>query len=96
MFQEFHIGYVFIKMANSPRPGVFVLERSTDYGQTWKPWQYFADTQADCNVFFGAGNYESSITRDDSVICTTKYSKVMPLESGEVSPLVLIYHSDKQ
>ena len=38
------MAYVFIKMGNSPRPGVFALERSTDFGDTWKPWQYFADT----------------------------------------------------
>lgn len=42
--QEFHVAYVFIRMGNSPRPGVWVLERSTDNGKTYKPWQYFADT----------------------------------------------------
>ncbi len=72
-------------MANSPRPGIFALERSTDYGATWKAWQYFADTSNDCNTFFGAGKYEEKITRDDSVVCTTKYAKVVPLEGGEVS-----------
>ncbi|ELT98554.1 hypothetical protein CAPTEDRAFT_83551, partial [Capitella teleta] len=75
---------VFIKMGNSPRPGVFVLERSTDDGATWKPWQYFADTKSDCNSFFGLDNYEDRITSDDSVICTTEYSKVVPLEGGEI------------
>jgi laminin alpha 3/5 len=38
------VAYVFIKMANSPRPGVWVLEKSVDNGITYKPWQYFADT----------------------------------------------------
>jgi hypothetical protein len=38
------VAYVFIKMANSPRPGVWVLERSVDNGVTYQPWQYFADT----------------------------------------------------
>ena len=71
-------------MANSPRPGVFALERSTDYGQTWEAWQYFADTLSDCRTFFG-DNFEEGITRDDSVICTTEYSRVVPLEGGEVS-----------
>ena len=79
------MAYVFIKTGNSPRPGVFVLERSIDGGQTWKPWQYFADTMSDCNSFFGLENYEESITSDDSVVCTTEYSKVVPLEGGEVS-----------
>ena len=43
-FQEFHVAYVFIKMANSPRPAIWALERSTDNGKTYKPWQYFADS----------------------------------------------------
>lgn len=38
------MAYVFIKMANSPRPGVWVLEKSVDNGITYQPWQYFADT----------------------------------------------------
>ena len=86
LFQEFHVAYVFIKMANSPRPGVFALERSTDYGKTWDAWQYFADTYSDCATFFGE-HFEDSITRDDSVICTTDYSHVVPLEGGEVCKL---------
>lgn len=43
-FKAFHVAYVFIRMANSPRPGIWALEKSTDYGQTFTPWQYFADT----------------------------------------------------
>lgn len=38
------MAYVLITMANSPRPGVWVLERSNDDGVTYEPWQYFADT----------------------------------------------------
>lgn len=71
-------------MANSPRPGVWVLERSTDDGKTYKPWQYFADTVSDCVDLFGAESIEP-ITKDDSVICETQFSKVVPLEDGEVS-----------
>ena len=71
-------------MANSPRPGVFALERSNDDGKTWSVWQYFADTPSDCNTFFGREGYSQSIVRDDSVICATEYSKVVPLEGGEV------------
>jgi len=82
--QEFHVAYIFIKMANSPRPGVFALERSKDNGETWQAWQYFADTPADCEQFFGDVGYSQTITRDDSVICSTDYSKVVPLEGGEV------------
>ncbi|GLD60861.1 laminin subunit alpha-5, partial [Lates japonicus] len=38
----FHVAYVLIKFANSPRPDLWVLERSIDFGQTYRPWQYFA------------------------------------------------------
>lgn len=81
--QEFHVAYVFIKMGNSPRPGVWVLERSRD-GETFSPWQYFADTPVDCIQYFGKLSTQP-ITRDDSVICETKFSKLVPLEGGEVS-----------
>lgn len=42
--QLFQVAYVLIKMGNSPRPGVWVLERSVDNGETYTPWQYFADS----------------------------------------------------
>ena len=80
-------------MGNAPRPGVFALERSTDYGQTWKPWQYFADTPSDCHQFFAEEHpYTDRIEADDSVICTTDYSKVVPFEGGEVC---FFYHTKK-
>lgn len=41
-FQLFHVAYILIKFANSPRPDLWVLERSVDNGRTFTPWQYFA------------------------------------------------------
>lgn len=41
-FQLFHVAYILIKFANSPRPDLWVLERSVDHGKTFTPWQYFA------------------------------------------------------
>lgn len=70
-------------MANSPRPGLWVLEKSADYGKTYTPWQYFSDSPADCETYFGKDSLQP-ITRDDSVICSTEYSKIVPLEGGEV------------
>ena len=86
-----------IKFANSPRAGTWVLERSSDGGKTFQPWQYFANTVSDCYNFFGEES-EEEITRDDSVICTEKYSTVVPLENGEVSSIhhkMIIYLSEK-
>lgn len=83
--QVFHVAYVFIRMANSPRPGVWALERSTDFGLTYKPWQYFADSLNDCYQTFGEeGGFSTTIESDDSVLCTTRFSNVVPLENGEV------------
>ena len=87
--QEFHVAYIYIKMANSPRPGVWALEKSTDYGQTYETWQYFADTPSDCFNFFNT-TANMRVMKDDDVICTTDYSKVLPVEGGEVICLKLI------
>ncbi|XP_017881365.1 laminin subunit alpha [Ceratina calcarata] len=86
--QEFHVAYVYVKMANSPRPGLWVLEKSKDYGKTWSPWQYFSDTVNDCLTYFGVDSHKP-ITRDDSVICTTEYSQIVPLEGGEIPISIL-------
>lgn len=37
----------------------------------------------DCVTYFGQDSLQP-ITRDDSVVCETQYSKVVPLEGGEV------------
>ncbi|XP_024119648.2 laminin subunit alpha-5 isoform X2 [Oryzias melastigma] len=81
--QLFHVAYVLIKFANSPRPDLWVLERSTDFGQTYQPWQYFASSKRDCIERFGQRTIER-INSDDDVICTTEYSRIVPLENGEI------------
>lgn len=81
--QLFHVAYVLIKFANSPRPDLWVLERSIDFGQTYQPWQYFASSKRDCIERFGQRTIER-INHDDDVICTTEYSRIVPLENGEI------------
>jgi laminin alpha 3/5 len=77
------VAYVWIQMANSPRPAVWALDRSTDLGQTWQPWQYFAESPAQCEQYFGLESLQPIID-DDNVICTTEFSKIVPIENGEV------------
>ncbi|XP_071997663.1 laminin subunit alpha-2 isoform X3 [Engystomops pustulosus] len=83
--QVFQIAYVIVKAANSPRPGNWILERSLD-GVTYKPWQYYAITDSECltryNIIPRPG--VPSYTQDDEVICTSHYSKIHPLENGEI------------
>jgi hypothetical protein len=76
---------VIVKAANAPRPGKWVLEEWID-GEHFTPRQYFAITSLDClreygiQDTYGIPNYLT----DDQVICTTRYSKINPLENGEV------------
>ncbi|XP_059569197.1 laminin subunit alpha-5 isoform X3 [Alligator mississippiensis] len=81
--QLFHVAYVLIKFANSPRPDLWVLEHSTDFGLTYEPWQYFASSRRDCIEKFGPRTVER-VTKDDDAICTTEYSRIVPLENGEI------------
>lgn len=85
IFQVFQIAYVIVKAANSPRPGNWILERSLD-GVDYQPWQYYAITDSECltryNIHPRPGT--PSYVKDDEVICTSYYSKIHPLENGEV------------
>uniref|UniRef100_A0A8C4I4G9 Basement membrane-specific heparan sulfate proteoglycan core protein n=1 Tax=Dicentrarchus labrax TaxID=13489 RepID=A0A8C4I4G9_DICLA len=83
--QVFQIAYLIIKAANSPRPGNWILERSID-GVTFEPWQYYAITETECLTRFNINPRTGppSYTRDDEVICTSFYSKIHPLENGEI------------
>ncbi|XP_028733210.1 laminin subunit alpha-2 isoform X8 [Peromyscus leucopus] len=83
--QVFQIAYVIVKAANSPRPGNWILERSLDDVE-YKPWQYHAVTDTECltlyNIYPRTG--PPSYAKDDEVICTSFYSKIHPLENGEI------------
>uniref|UniRef100_A0A8C2VU09 Laminin subunit alpha-2 n=1 Tax=Chinchilla lanigera TaxID=34839 RepID=A0A8C2VU09_CHILA len=83
--QVFQIAYVIVKAANSPRPGNWILERSLDNVE-YKPWQYHAVTDTECltryNIYPRTG--PPSYSKDDEVICTSFYSKIHPLENGEI------------
>uniref|UniRef100_A0A8C4EWT4 Laminin subunit alpha 3 n=1 Tax=Dicentrarchus labrax TaxID=13489 RepID=A0A8C4EWT4_DICLA len=81
--QLFHVAYVLIKFANSPRPDLWVLERSVDNGRTFKPWQYFAHSKRECIEKFGK-QPNARILNDDDQLCTTEYSRIVPLENGEI------------
>ncbi|KAM3604519.1 uncharacterized protein V6R79_012395 [Siganus canaliculatus] len=81
--QLFHVAYVLIKFANAPRPDLWVLERSVDYGKTFSPWQYFAHSKRECIEKFGK-QPNDRILNDNDQICTTEYSRIVPLENGEI------------
>ncbi|XP_069368064.1 laminin subunit alpha-1 isoform X2 [Paralichthys olivaceus] len=83
--QIFQVAYIIIKAANSPRPGNWILERSLD-GVTFDPWQFYAISDTECLTRYnitprlGPPTYKS----DTEVICTSYYSRLNPLEHGEI------------
>lgn len=50
----------------SPRPAAMVLDRSQDFGKTWKPYKYFA---TNCSATFGL---EDDVIKKGA-ICTSRY-----------------------
>ncbi|VDM62918.1 unnamed protein product [Angiostrongylus costaricensis] len=83
--QEYQVAYVVVKMGNTPRPGTWVLEKSLN-GVNYEPWQYYATSDAECMRQFGvpATTGVPRFERDDEVHCTSEYSKITPLEGGEI------------
>ncbi|KAG7222970.1 hypothetical protein INR49_029192 [Caranx melampygus] len=81
----FQVAYIIIKAANSPRPGNWILEHSLD-GVTFDPWQFYAISDSECLTRYnitprlGPPTYKS----DTEVICTSYYSRLNPLEHGEI------------
>ncbi|XP_029004531.1 laminin subunit alpha-1 [Betta splendens] len=83
--QIFQVAYIIIKAANSPRPGNWILERSLD-GVTFDPWQYYAISDSECLSRYNITPRLGSPTyrNDTEVICTSYYSRLNPLEHGEI------------
>nr|XP_037852599.1 netrin-4 isoform X2 [Chlorocebus sabaeus] len=73
---EFYFTHL-IMVFKSPRPAAMVLDRSQDFGRTWKPYKYFA---TNCSATFGL---EDDVVKKGA-ICTSKYSSPFPCTGGEV------------
>ncbi|KAL0611224.1 Netrin-4 [Plecturocebus cupreus] len=73
---EFYFTHL-IMVFKSPRPAAMVLDRSQDFGKTWKPYKYFA---TNCSATFGL---EDDVVKKGA-ICTSKYSSPFPCTGGEV------------
>eukprot|EP00112_Aurelia_sp_Birch-Aquarium-sp1_P019185 Seg4697.2 transcript_id=Seg4697.2/GoldUCD/mRNA.D3Y31 product="Laminin subunit alpha" protein_id=Seg4697.2/GoldUCD/D3Y31 len=86
--QVYHVAYIIIKAANSPRPGVWSLMRSKDGGRTFTPWYNFASTPSECLTYHKMSHL-LPITKDDTVRCKMEYSQVPPFEDGEVRSVVI-------
>lgn len=76
---EFYFTHLII-VFRSPRPAAMTLERSQDFGRTWKMLQYYA---SNCSSAFGLEEGKA-VTGRDGAICTSKYSGAYPCNRGEV------------
>lgn len=66
-----------IMVFKSPRPAAMILERSQDFGLTWRPYKYFA---TNCTTTF---QMEDDV-HEKGALCTSRYSHVLPCNGGEV------------
>ena len=83
---EFHVTHIIITFKTF-RPAAMYIEKSFDWGQTWKIYRYFAQ---DCAKDF-PGVHIGVPRSLSEVVCQSRYSGLAPSTKGEVIYRYWIY-----
>ncbi|KAL7299937.1 hypothetical protein TKK_0007257 [Trichogramma kaykai] len=81
---HFEMSQLFMRFA-SPRPAAMLIEKSDNFGRSWRVYQYFARNCSQSFPGIPTGPRKSLA----DVICLSKYSSLEPISNGEVIYRVL-------